>query len=212
MKYLIIGQPRSRSNYLLDAVSQHEGVTNLQEPYSTAIDYHAVLEIRDQLKSQDHIAVKIQWNHLEINNRLLTPSELGIGNYDHVFWTYRENLVHAAASKVLARRFNMWAYWREDNIDPVEPFKLDINQHELSLNGVAYQAVLASKFRQQLDSSHISYTALEYNDVIEYTSTHYPTLHSLYKNTERNFDQLVINSDQAAEWIQEKIKYYTTLV
>jgi hypothetical protein len=208
MKFIVIGQPRSRSNYFLDSLAQQTGLTNLGEPYSELNTLEQIHSQRDQLGQQDDIVVKIQWNHLALAGELLTPQDLGIRDYSHVFWLWRSNPAHAAASMYLATRTGKWAYNKNDTVDAVEPFSLDQTRDHAVIDSVAHQMAMASRFQLLLDQEQIGYTPLEYCDVARHVATHWPQVVSQFRSTGRSFEHLLTNSHEVEQWIRRRMSYH----
>ena len=114
MKILVLGTPRSRSNYLLFALAQHLRLENLVEPY--ALNHHDLARVSDISKTlslKDSYICKLQTsdirpcNHDYHTDNLWYKSFL-FHQYDKIITTSRENMVDQTASLIVAIETGNW--------------------------------------------------------------------------------------------------------
>ena len=114
MKILVLGSPRSRSNYLLFSLAQHLRLENLVEPY--ALNHHDLARVSDISKTlslKDSYICKLQTsdirpcNHDYYTDNLWYKSFL-FHRYDKIITTSRENIVDQAASLIVAEETGNW--------------------------------------------------------------------------------------------------------
>lgn len=194
MKYLVIGQARSRSLYLLDALSRGLGAENIYEPYKPAAAPAAIDPARDQV-------LKIQFNDW------IRLGGIPLDSFEHIWFTYRTDLVACLASRILARA-NRYAYHDHSPPPQVEPFAIDWEKDQWAIIATAQDQLRCAQIGACLAGR--AHTTLEYNKIPQYVHEQWGNLPSEYVPTGFDYGQLVLNPVQAQEWIYQAITALVT--
>ena len=165
MKILILGTPRSRSNYLLYALAQHHSLENLVEPYQ--MNYHDLSRVSDISKTlslKTNYICKLQTTDIkpcydEYTQNLWYES-FKFHRYNKIITTSRENIVDQVASLILAVETG---YWFGYYPPPIEIVFQD--HHIIMVLDILQQKRTLRKICDQLKAQNITVQHLCYETI-----------------------------------------------
>jgi hypothetical protein len=176
MKICLFGQPRSRSNYLLECLATHNAVQNLSEPYQGLFHKSSpdtyTNDIRDLsnkvFNENESFALKVQTTNMSHHYApILDFDHFLLNRYDQIYITYRENILDQICSVLLTIKYKRW-YWREKpkpedfiyTFDPIKDWYILYDAH--------YDLVKLAFLEEYLKTKDLKYKKLEYNDIPNY--------------------------------------------
>ncbi len=179
MKICLVGQPRSRSNYLLDCLSSHYQVECLGEPYQTLFEQPKITkEYNDRVRelSKDihekhkSFSVKIQTTNMAFNaTSLLDLEQFLFDSFDLIYLTYRKNIVDQICSVLLALKYDIFT-WLEPPNPAAYSCVFDPTTEWYILNSTHFDMIKIKFLELYLQSQGLKYTKLEYNDIPRYVT------------------------------------------
>lgn len=203
MKILLIGQPRSRSNYLLEILAHHYQVENLKEPYTGLTEswqfYYNAKKISQNLKTKDDFIIKIQTVNIngiiEENHDRDLYKFIFFEDYDKIFITLRHNLVNQVASLISAHETKNFA---KQDIN-FERIMYDPIRHEFMLMELYFDILRIKYLEYRLTKNKKNYVKIFYETCEEWLDNNigynlgFDKNHNQYDKIITNYDQLVID-------------------
>jgi hypothetical protein len=223
MKILVIGMPRSRSNYLKQCISKHYKIKNVGEPYQEQYErlknplrlenfpYFANI-ISNQLREDNKSFVcklqttNIPGRHLvELDNYKHFQFEM----YDQIYITVRRNLVEQICSTIVAVKTGNFVF-RDvvPNIPPGE-FTFDII-NDSNLFAETFTNLLRIRFAiKHLKSQGIPFNVVYYEDCPTWVSDNLGTVDSDMVETNFNYSKIFNNYTEMQDVVQAYFGSYT---
>lgn len=212
MKILVIGQPRSRSNFLVDSLSTHFNIENIKEPYymvdkkDTAHYYSTISKTTNDLtEAFSSFVCKLQTTDIIGNFSNFFPlidfTGFNFDIFNSIYLTYRSNLADQLCSLIVARETGKYAYSRLKNIPVITAgsFRFDPVTHrpqifDLSLNHLKFRMV-----RRFLNSKNKNYTVIEYNDSVEWVRANLPQANSNLLESRLDYKGIFVNYNEVVD-------------
>jgi len=201
MKICLFGQPRSRSNYLLECLATHNAVKNLTEPYqelfyksSPATYVSDIKNITNTVFNEhDSFVLKVQTTNMS-HGTVLNFDHFLLDKYDQIYITYRKDILEQICSVLLTIKYQNW-YWSEKpkpedfiyTFDPIKDWYILYETHK-DLIRIAF-------LEEYLKSKDLKYIKIEYNDIPSYIDNNLPRSCARSVATGFDFKQQVTNYD-----------------
>jgi hypothetical protein len=171
MKILVLGLPRSRSNFVTAAFAEFYGVPNLMEPYWHLRDiqnYSSFVDMytKELLKTPNFVC-KLQSSNVS-GDALNGYAQFQFGMYDSIYITARKNIVDQIASLLVAKTNDAWAHY------PKEPLSIvfDWDKDEQLLREIEIDIKKLIILKNQLAQDNIHVRTLYYEISEEWVKTH----------------------------------------
>lgn len=172
MRILLIGEPRSRSVFMLYSLSKFFQYSCLDEPFAKAATVNNKKEIEsiaENLRLKDNITVKIQTTSFFCND----INSFDIHSYDSVYLTYRDNVNESIASMLIATQQGIWTHTTDHPPvceNDISKIKVDIDNaaHRLIIEHCLQNRYLVKTTQEWAIKNNINCTGIEYNDILDY--------------------------------------------
>lgn len=237
MKILVICRPRTRSTYLIDAISSHYNITNLKERFSNPsgkfnssvttqkVDdwYYPIFmgNVKQQINKmfQHGDFVMKLWPRMLMlykDDSIIPVKQItdltyyaNIKKFDNIFFLDR-NLVDSACSWMYSSTIQQYTFTHTDapSIKLSEVPNLTIDLNSPFLKLFVYEAVILGKYKEFLLNNKLAFTALDYDDVKGYIDNHFVNFQSNSVPTQFNYSEIITNYSEVKEYVSE---YYEAI-
>ena len=217
MKLLVIGQPRSRSNYLLDSLATHHGIDNLYEPYirisqkNPQMYYDNVIPTTARLvASNESFACKLQTTDMLGNYTNFAPLTTFHGFdftiFDSIYITYRKNLTDQLCSLIVAQETGKFSFVPgvpNKEFQPVahKSFTFDPEKHYIGVRGLFLDTIKTRFAKKFLDSIGKSYTVVEYENAGKWINANLPNGVCKRLDSQFNYREIFTNYNEVTDFL-----------
>jgi hypothetical protein len=188
MKILVLGLPRSRSNFVTSALAEFYGVPNLLEPYWHVREDSQVSPITNKLlKTQDFVC-KLQSSNVKLN----TYTEFQYNMYDSIYITARKNISEQIASLLVAKTNNTWGHY------PKEPSSIvfDPDKHMTLLTEIWWDVRKIIILQDQLIKDKIHVKTLYYEISEDWVKTHLDNPKTELEKSDYDYKKIISNYNE----------------
>ena len=172
MRILVLSQSRSRSNWAVNQLYNHFGISleHFGEPYKALSDLGTLtpekaLQITHGLSQSTHCIVKLEIGQCVINSKLIDPKLFGLTGYDLIYTTRRDDILMATASVLIAEHFRQWTI--EDSVRAIAPSSIEFNQavqrQAATRMFIQHRALIA--YQNWMDSKELCYHSYDYSNI-----------------------------------------------
>jgi hypothetical protein len=215
MKILVIGQPRSRSNWLLDSLATHHNIENLQEPYYGANQKNAQLyasTIRQAtlklVVNKSSFACKLQTSDIMGSFYNFFPligfSGFNFSIFDSIYITYRQNIAEQLSSLIVAKEtgeytFSKFSLPTSPNFGSIkfDPIKHQEQILELAMNHLKIRMI--KRFLRLIDKP---YEEIEYQDCPTWINDNLPMANSIHVETNFDYKSIISNYNEIPDFME----------
>ncbi len=185
MKILVLGLPRSRSNFVTSALAEFYGVPNLKEPYCHAIEDSQVSSITNELLKTRDFVCKLQSSNVKLN----MYTECQYNMYDNIYITARKNISDQIASLLVAKTNDTWGYY------PAEPSSIvfDTDKHMQIVWEIGLDIYKMIILKNQLAEDNIHVKSLHYEISEEWVKTHLDNPKIDLKKSHYDYKKIITN-------------------
>lgn len=206
MRLALVGQPRSRTNFLLDCLSTNYKVPNLLEPYLQIWSEHNisrnVARFRDKvaeahaniLAAHENFILKIQTTNLAYNIFDVEFDCFGFEQYDSVIITLRHNIVEQLASMRTASHLNTWAHFTKP--EAIDPFIFNIGEARHLVECTRNDFIFVNFLVKHLTDKKVPYKILWYDEIPDYVATNLPNANPALVKTEYDYSTIIKNYNE----------------
>jgi LPS sulfotransferase NodH len=204
MKVLVIGQPRSRSNFITAALSNFYNVPNFVEPYRTVDTDNKnyavnIQKITDNLLKYQDFVCKLQTSQIKIARLLNFFNHFQFNMYDQVFITERKNIVEQIASLLIAQYTNKWSTYYTN--PPIITFDPRRDRHVIK--EIALEIRKVKILKDFLDKDGILYQLLNYEDIDEWVKNNLANPETIFEKSNYDYKKLISNYSQLEHSVLE---------
>lgn len=212
-KICLIGFPRSRSSFLLEALALHYNlnvelsIQRLSDKFVSKRLSYAEYRIRftrliEALnKSNTKFIVRIHpYQFIANSGKKFDLSELfdfdlfNFKQYKNIYVTKR-NIVDRVCSLYIANKTGVWTYTKDSREKPLEDLEdLVIEENDQSILLSIMEDVIFEKLDDYFKDNSIVYESIDYNDVVNYAKEHNFPIEKV-KHIETNYDYSKIISN-----------------
>lgn len=221
MKILVVGMPRSRSNYLTQCLGLHHAIKNLGEPYK---DQFESLRTAGRLENFPYFANQISNGlvgttesficKLQTTNIPVSPLRgqhlLELGSYkhfqfdiyDHIYITVRRNLVEQICSTIVAVNTGNFVFGNSTPDAPLDKFTFDTVVHS---NVIAETLTNLMRIRfviKHLKSCNIPFDVVYYEDSPSWVQDNLGSVEPDMVETNFDYSKIFTNYVEMEEIIQ----------
>jgi hypothetical protein len=195
MKILVLGLPRSRSNFVTAAFAEFYGVPNLMEPYWYLRDgqnYSSfVNKYTEELLKTPNFVCKLQSSNIS-SDALNGYAQFQFDMYDSICITARKNIVDQIASLLVAKTNNSWAHY------PREPssIEFDQNEHMPLLREIELDIKKIFILKNQLIKDNIHIKTLYYEISENWVKTHLDNPKTELKKSDYDYKKIISNYNE----------------
>lgn len=195
MNILVIGQPRSRSHFVLHSLANFYGVENLVEPYKGIIDGPDYLtnikRVTRELLTKQNFACKLQTSDISAYE----PDAYNCFRfemYDSVYITARKNLTEQVASLLVARTYDSWGSY------PANPsvITFDPTEHMFLLEEIKQDTTKLNIFKKQLIENNIYVKTLYYEISEDWVKNHLENSTTVLEKSNYDYKKIISNYDE----------------
>jgi hypothetical protein len=192
MRILVLGLPRSRSNFVTAAFAEFYGVPNLMEPYWYLRDvqnYSSFVNgYTSQLLNTPNFVCKLQSSNIS-SDALNGYAQFQFGIYDSIYITARKNVVDQIASLLVAKTNNAWAHY------PREPLSIVFNQDndKQLLQEIERDTKKLIILKNQLAKDNIHVRTLYYEISEDWVKTHLGNPKTELKKSDYDYKKIISN-------------------
>jgi len=224
MKILVIGQPRSRSNYLASCLATHHGMRNRGEPYAPAYrslageggkrlgQFAASAEkITETLRETTiGFVCKIQTSNVVGHKLDVTDlkklEHFGFDMYDQIYITMRKNIVDQLCSLSVAFRKNAFVYKYTDDTIPTNPgpgsFAFDPVTDIKRFNGTDLDMLKLRFIHSYIKNKELPVKIIYYEDSPQWVADNLPNARTEMLETHFNYKEIFSNYAEMEEMVR----------
>ena len=226
MRIIVLGSPRSKSNWAVSTIGAFYQIPNLYEPYRPMFD-QLKLGQKNDLLSSDQLApdsslvnaitdktselsltsgvLKLEVTHLTPRPwsvKLLDLELFKLHTYDMVFTTERANIVDMVCSHRVAMEYDRWIF-SGDNTPPeiTESLFFDPADRltQITLNSCIWDTLVLAKAKEWITDKNIKFTPLFYETMQEVWPN---TTQTQWHKTNYNYSHIFTNYDHVESIIE----------
>ena len=192
MNIMVIGQPRSRSHFVLHSLANFYGVENLVEPYKGIAEGPNYLtnikQVTRELLTKQNFACKLQTSDIRASVRDAYKC-FGFEMYDSVYITTRKNITEQVASLLVAKTYDSWGYY------PANPLAItfDPTKHMVLLEEIKHDTTKLNIFKKQLIEDNIHVKTLYYEISEDWVKTHLENSTTALDKSNYDYKKIISN-------------------
>jgi hypothetical protein len=205
MRLLVLGLPRSRSNFVTDSLAKFYNITNLAEPYAGLMDDINYVGCVEQLtnvllKKQDFVC-KLQSTNISINP-LDAYTQFQFNVYDGIYITSRANIVDQIASLIVAKTNNTWAHY----IKNPTTIKFVQNEHMYMLAELETDIKKINILKNQLVKDNIVIKNLYYETSEEWIKNNLNNATTEFGKSNYDYKKIISNYNELDNVVSQYFK------
>ena len=199
MNILIIGQPRSRSHFVLHSLADFYGLENLMEPYKgieDGPDYLTNIEqVTRELLTKQNFVCKLQTS--DISGWQPAYNCFRFEMYDSVYITARKNITEQVASLLVARTYDSWGHY------PANPLAItfDSTKHMFLLEEIKQDNKKLNICKKQLIENNIYVKTLYYEISENWVKTHLENATTELEKSNYDYKKIISNYSELEELV-----------
>lgn len=210
MKILVLGLPRSRSNFVTAAFAEFYGVPNLMEPYWYLRDVQNYSSFVNgytaELLNIPNFVCKLQSSNIS-SDALNGYAQFQFGMYDSIYITARKNVVDQIASLLVAKTNNAWAHYPREPLSIV--FNRDKDKQLLQEIEIDIKKLIILKNQLAKDNIHVR--TLYYEISEDWVKTHLGNPKTELKKSDYDYKKIISNYSELEDVVSRHFEKLESL-
>lgn len=210
MKILVLGLPRSRSNFVTAAFAEFYGVPNLMEPYWYLRDVQNYSSFVNgytaELLNIPNFVCKLQSSNIS-SDALNGYAQFQFGMYDSIYITARKNVVDQIASLLVAKTNNAWVNYPREPLSIV--FNRDKDKQLLQEIEIDIKKLIILKNQLAKDNIHVR--TLYYEISEDWVKTHLGNPKTELKKSDYDYKKIISNYSELEDVVSRHFEKLESL-